>query len=781
MTIGPVSQCGVCQRVRGPFSRDAPEWMNGPWCAAFPEGIPPKIFDNTIDHRQPVEGDHGLQWIAEPGMKYPHVFRPNRDTLTAAAPPTTTTGATTLALLPSAGWVAEHAADDGLPPGDLHVTLAYLGGQPIPDPIKKAVLSVAAQLAANNQPIEAEGFAVSLFNPLGDNPCVALSLSGDSLDDLHRAAISQLANIPGVDLSGSKRPWAAHLTLTYTDDHYAVADLVDRCGPVRLDRLRVAFGGEVSDFQLGQPAPTTGPPPEEETMPWEIVHPDQPGCSDGWAVVNQVTGEMVACHDSAAAAKEQLQALYAREPQMMALSDSAVQEAASYQEAGDECPPGQHKMPDGSCMPDERMVTARAIAANGTPWHVYVPEGLWSGDGRQFALGALMWDRALLPYPALWQPENMPEHDGSVIVGRVDGIARIGTKVCLWGVLDDAGEHGAEAKRLMEGGFLRGASPTIDDVQDNDVELICPSPVMDEMGEELAEVCAAEPKMMVHRGRIRSVTFVAEPAFPEALVSLGPPPSDLTDAAAIIVAASYTITIPDVPPESWFEPPAQPPPFGALHITGQGQVYGYLAPAGVAHRAFRASGQMVTAPRQVDYSEFLNKPALVASPTGEVHQINAGNITFGCGHMAPNDPRRADPRAALEHYDNSCSVAARVRVGEDQHGTWVAGALLSTVDAGTVERMMACALSGDWQGGRLNAALLVPVEGFPVPVQGSVRVKDGMVVASVAPILWGVPKPLVASDSDLSAVFDRIARAVGQDVETRMRALAARVDAIGGT
>lgn len=31
-------------------------------CEAFPEGIPQEIFDGTIDHREPYENDHGIQW-----------------------------------------------------------------------------------------------------------------------------------------------------------------------------------------------------------------------------------------------------------------------------------------------------------------------------------------------------------------------------------------------------------------------------------------------------------------------------------------------------------------------------------------------------------------------------------------------------------------------------------------------------------------------------------------------------------------------------------------------
>lgn len=564
---------------------------------------------------------------------------------------------------------------------------------------------------------------------------------------------------------------------------------------------------------------------------------------------------------------------------------------------------------DDEAMPDETPEPMPTMGG-GAGWHGPIAmEGTWSGDGRQFAPGALEW--ADLPLPAKWQAEEQPGHDGSVIVGRIDGITRLpGGIVYGWGMLDDAGEHGVEALRLIDAQMLRGASVSADDTETEDVELVWPAgaetedaPSMlmatDQEGQpapaELPATPPPMPKELYHHARIRSVTFVAEPAFAECMISLGEPPPEVLTAAAIgahstdtstgswdgpanekrlpspmpeataragyawldegavtdgqltkqaarylhheispdgtpgpanltacstgigvlnggrggtiippdgkrgvwehlaghlrdadrepppleaatgpttVTAAGYTITIPDVWPEQWFDKPTEPPPFGALHVTAQGRVYGYLGPDRVTHRAFRASGRRVTIPRGVDYSEFLNKPALVADASGQTYRINAGNITMGCSHPAPDDPRRADPRWAIQQYDNTCSIIARVRVGEDDHGTWVAGALLHGIDPDAVERMMACALSGDWQNGRLNAALLVPVEGFATPVQGTMRVREGAVVASMTPVQFAPDTP----SADLRPVLERLARSIGRDSTSRMDRLAARIN-----
>jgi len=440
-------------------------------------------------------------------------------------------------------------------------------------------------------------------------------------------------------------------------------------------------------------------------------------------------------------------------------------------------------------QPDEPVVEAEY---NTPCYGVACVEGVPDGSmpRRQFAPGGMTF--AATPFSLKIQMVEAPGHDGAMIAGRVDAMWRDGALIRWVGCMDSAGVVGREAERLVGGKFVTGVSILADDIEEADLEYVYPQmaePVelLEELGEsegEMALDVMPEPTMEIcHAGRVRSLTIVAEPAFVECFIALGesphlppmsPPDEEVVATAPamsaatwgdnVVTAAGYTITIPEVWPESWFEEPTELPPFGALHITASGRVFGLLAPAQVDHRAFRAQGKYVTAPKGVDYSEFQNKPALVAGADGGVYRINAGAITFDCGHASPVDPRRADPAWASQHYENSCSIAARVRVGENRYGTWVAGALLHGIDADTVERMMACALSGDWQGGRLKAALLVPVEGFPRAATASVRVREDAIVASSVPVRFEEPEPPV----DLGALFDLIASANGRDPATRL-------------
>jgi hypothetical protein len=485
-------------------------------------------------------------------------------------------------------------------------------------------------------------------------------------------------------------------------------------------------------------------------VPWHVEQ-DHTGCPDGWAVVKDDDGTLAGCHDTEAEALDQVQALYVAEQ----TDDQMTADGGDPFAGMDEVP----------------------------AYGVLVVEGVETGDSprREFAPGSLTW--ASPPLSLKWQPAESEGHTGSVVVGRIDHIWRDGANLRWTGAMDNVGEQGREAIRLRRGDFIRNVSIMADDIDQDDVEMIFP----EGRDPDAADMFGmAEPaKLRFVAGRIRSTTIVPEAAFVEGTLELGvspfPPPAEAGQVVEqaeetvdeelppeAVTAAAYTITIPEVWPEWWFDKPADKPPFGALHITPQGRVYGYLGPSQVAHRAFRAAGRTVTIPRGVDYSEFQNKPCLVAGADGNVYRINAGNITFNCGHPSPYDQRRADPSWAMQHYDNSCTVAARVRVGEDEHGTWVAGGLLHGITPDVVERMMGCALSGDWQGGKLNAALLVPVEGFPVAAAASVRIREDTLVSSTVPVVYDAPPP-PDPDVDLSEVFDLIASAVGHDEDSRWR------------
>src|SRR5688572_6100219 len=309
----------------------------------------------------------------------------------------------------------------------------------------------------------------------------------------------------------------------------------------------------------------------------------------------------------------------------------------------DECPPDHHKMPDGECMPDDEMTDEYVFAGQTTPWHgVLTVEGIESGDGRMFSANGLTWDEP--PLPLMWQKETSHggQNDVSVRVGSVERIWREPdpsgrADVFLIngeGRLDLGNPDGAEVYRRMKGKFLRGNSVDVDSVRGADVELTYP----ESTGERGVTSLFAAPELTTYRhGRIRATTLVEIPAFTEARLEL----TDAVTASAVtveectecadevtdlelrempesvarafesLVAATSVIEISDAPPREWFDEPTDVTPTGALTVTREGRIFGYVAPAGVRHRSF--SGRSVYVPlRNVDYDRFHGGETIVA-------------------------------------------------------------------------------------------------------------------------------------------------------------------------
>lgn len=175
---------------------------------------------------------------------------------------------------------------------------------------------------------------------------------------------------------------------------------------------------------------------------------------------------------------------------------------------------------------------------------------------------------------------------------------------------------------------------------------------------------------------------------------------------AALMAGAATL---EAPPAEWFANPKldRPTP---LHIGDDGKVYGHVAVWDTCHVGIGDS--CVKPPKSRTGYAYFHTGEIV---TSEGERVAVGRLSYGSGHAAPN----LGFRAAAEHYDNSAHVGAVVRAGEDQHGIWVAGALVPEADESAVRVMRSTPLSGDWRrvGGNLEmmAALHVVTPGFPIP------------------------------------------------------------------
>jgi hypothetical protein len=515
---------------------------------------------------------------------------------------------------------------------------------------------------------------------------------------------------------------------------------------------------------------------EDTEMPWSIVEGDERCDAGEFAVVKDADNELAGCHATRDEAEAQVAALYASEA-----ADGA-----------------------DAAMP--------AAMRNTVPWSgVLVVEGTPTGDGRQFAAGALTWpqlgDTASLEIPLGWMYERA--HGGMatdkvVNVGRIDTITRVGNELHGTGVINLDTEWGRRAAEQMgtreDPGFLAGVSIDADDPEDPqglNVEYVFPdSCALEEAPDDAGtllddndgpDMACMIPEMVVyHSGRIRAATLVDIPAYVEARLYLDQPVPEGTpvEADAVdmpVTASSFTMEIPDLPPAEWFDEPRDEPEIGAITITDEGRIFGYLAPKNVAHRGIR--DKRVTVPMgNVDYGIWMNRVTLADDGKGGYARVATGPITMDCGHAVASP--RVVGAARREHYDNSCSIVATVRVGENSRGVWIAGAVLPDVTPDQIRRMMACQLSGDWGPHRekpgkreLAGALLVPVPGFPKRSNAFMSMKAGQLEHVTVPVRFGrIVEPQTLS-FNADAAAERIAASIGRDRASRVHSFAAHLAA----
>lgn len=700
-----------------------------------------------------------------------------------------------IALVPTEDDVKRLALElDGAESADeLHMTMVFLGDADAWNSKQREALINALSTydwdhEGDTGTLTCNAFGLAHWNPHSDTPCWVLNIGGDDIPDVRAVIEDQLSKLNGeVPLPApptQHRPFAAHMCLAYTSDtsQELINQLKKRMGDVAFDRVRVAFAGESVDIPLRGTLSTKAsatPAASEANVDWFIEKAHEE-CTDErpWAVVKASDGAVEGCHETREDAVSQMRALLeaqARErvPEVEPVDELTTVDTREFQVDGE---------------PNESM----RIQFEG----VAVVEGERTGDGRQFAPGALTWpDLAQVNVPLQWQKETSHGgiNDVTVNVGKLTELVRSGQSIIVRGYIDSGSEDGAEVVRRMRAGTAGGVSIVADDPESAEVEYVYPDGCedlenktieeIDEMPMEELNRCMMPEYVVFHSGRIRALTLVDTPAFVEASISLVEDGQsneiedsaatvtsqefgtvktakiddfgyrrlselDITDPTSVaqlideiepLLAAAHVITIPDVPPAAWFDEPTDLPPYGALHVTDDGRVYGLLAPRSVAHRSY--PDKRVTVPMgNVDYSRWMNRETIVQGG----QRIATGPITMDCGH-ASTSPILSTPES-MDHYENACSVVATVRIGENARGVWVAGALMQGVTPGQVARMLACQLSGDWRKHReapgkreLVGALLVPVPGFPTasPRQ-QLRLDHGELVASSVPVSWHV-------------------------------------------
>lgn len=442
-------------------------------------------------------------------------------------------------------------------------------------------------------------------------------------------------------------------------------------------------------------------------------------------------------------------------------------------EKGD-CPDGEVMGPDGKCVscPDgdclemsggtstvevpktladaveEALAAKRADAelATGEPTAWRGPicvEGKVTGDGREFAAGALEWQDP--PIPLRWN--RVDSHGGearteAVNVGKITKLWREDDLIMGEGEFDLSTEDGRTAYGKVKGEYLKGISIDADSIENADVEYVWPEDMAEGEDVDLMELLFAQPeKIVFHGGRIRAATLCDIPAFAEAYIAIidnegavvagGQAHPELVPARSRPAArrvdglTAAAIAADRETPLGWFRDPALSAPTN-IQVTDDGRVYGHAALWGSCH--IGQTDVCVRPPEEDQHSYFMTGEVVCAGGK----RVSVGQITIGTGHA----PLNMGAVPATEHYDNTGSAVADVAVGNDAHGIWVAGAIRPGADPRLVHALRASgAVSGDWRriGNKLRLVglLAVNVPGFSIPKMGA-RVASGVQEALVA-------------------------------------------------
>ena len=173
------------------------------------------------------------------------------------------------AEVPSGAMLALVPADpdalalDGVPGAepaeDLHLTLAFLGDAAAWPPAARAsVEALASQLAGVTPPIDGEAFGAGHWNTQGGDrePSWNLQVGGAALDNFHEHVSNALLELDEQAelIPDQHRPWVAHVCLAYSPDPGLAEQVAARAGELPFDRLRVAFGDQVTDYPLAAAA-----------------------------------------------------------------------------------------------------------------------------------------------------------------------------------------------------------------------------------------------------------------------------------------------------------------------------------------------------------------------------------------------------------------------------------------------------------------------------------------------------------------------------------------------
>jgi hypothetical protein len=442
-----------------------------------------------------------------------------------------------------------------------------------------------------------------------------------------------------------------------------------------------------------------------------------------------------------------------------------------------------------------------------------------TGDGRRFGNDAI--ELAPTPFPFEWARAREGGHDGAVSVGAVQQakIMTIKAAVADGWMSPEAAAKITKSKVLsMDSLGVFGQGELFDDVDRETLPRLAedvaeamhhtengvlgPSvdldsfegiPVREGTDEEItwddieeAELTGEDLKieLLITAGRVRAATLVSIPAFLETSAPLeliieegAEAAAESTDLALVASMSALTASAGSAskPALTLFDPPQLA---GLTDITWdyeRGQVYGHVAAWGTCHVGYAHT--CVTPPEDPAggaYTSF-NRFAV---ETDEGDLVWAGRLTVGGRHADLS----LTASGSMAHHD-TLTVAADVRMFQDEHGIGVVGAIRPDLDARTRAVLSRRKVSIDWRelSGGLSAVELLALApgprqhsepGFPIRTHNTGH-RQTALVASFGP--FGERLNVLRSSAPLVDVA-ALAAAMEDERERRAQAVAARAE-----
>lgn len=727
--------------------------------------------------------------------------------LTAAATPHT--GAM-IALIPTMPDAERLAVAGGEDEEELHLTMAYLGdAAKIPPLTRERIIESVSHFARNLPVVDADGFGIATFNEKNGekDTCAVLLVTGDELAAARKRILTDIESImyDAFGMPEQHVPWIPHVTLAYTNDGTLAQTLGDREGPIKFNVVRVAFGGQETDFPLYDgtaKSDTTEVYPVEEVIQAAAsvtteLDAELGEYDGGWegplAVEDTDTGDGRMFSGGSLTWGDTVETIHPFQwaPSNLGEHKGSVTAGRIDRIWRDPANPrvimgkGHFNLNDpdglrafrqvrdgfaGGVSIDPDQISDADVELEFTTDDMNPLEQAMTKPTKTIFHAGRIRGVTLVAFPALVEAaiKLTKKSDAPALVASTEP----------WGALTNEMNLPSE-EGLLDGLVASAAFAYVRDIDDVVHRSNCRF-----LHHEVAEdgeiglpnlVACARQITQINSGRSFGLTHVelraAYDHMAQHIIEAGQVAPEFT----LQVAEAVTAAVPPSAPLEWFGNPKLTGPT-PITVTDDGRVFGHAAAWNSCHTGF--ADTCVSPPFENDYGYFTTGEVL----TAEGHRVAVGQITLGTSHAAT---RGLSVAKAIDHYGDTGTAVADVTAGTDEHGIWIAGAVRPGASPDHMHALRASALSGDWRriGGQLRmvALLAVNVPGFPIPRVGT-ALSAGKQVSLVASGV--IDRETMTVESELALLAGSCGVPLGkkdkkmkyETVEAELAALAAEIE-----